>query len=113
MKKERTKEERERKRDLDEFKEKMRRRKRESFPYAEQLKDKRWLDFRKKVFRKRGRKCEVCGCKSHLQVHHVKYRWPKLAWEYDIKDMRVLCPRCHAEAHGKPFDYVAAMYGLK
>lgn len=107
------KEIRERKRDLAEYKEKMRRRRRKSFPYAAQLKDPRWFEFRKKVFKKRGRKCEVCGCKDHLQVHHMKYRWPKLAWEYDIKDMRVLCPRCHAEAHGKQYDYVAEWYNLK
>ena len=101
------------KKDLADYKEKMRKRRRKSFPYSAKLKDPRWLEFRKKVFKKRGHKCEVCGCKEHLQVHHIKYRWPKLAWEYSIKDVRVLCPRCHADAHGIQYDYVSEMLGFK
>lgn len=96
------KEKKERKRDLAGFKQKMRIRKVKSYPYKKQLKDKRWFAFRKKVFSARGCACESCGSKEHLQVHHIKYRNYKYAWEYPIKDVRVLCRRCHAKEHNKP-----------
>lgn len=69
--------------------------------YDKQLKDKRWFDFREKVFEVKGRRCEKCGSTEHLQIHHPKYKSGKYAWEYDAANMMVLCKKCHAKLHGK------------
>lgn len=111
-KRELTKEEKERKTDLDVYKNKMRYKKRKTFPYSKQLKDKRWFAFREKVFKKKGRFCEICGSTENLQVHHKKYRYPLLAWEYKMKDVMVLCRRCHAEIHGIKVDYTKEIFGI-
>ena len=68
--------------------------------YKDQLKDPRWFEFRKKVFNIRGYKCEKCGSTFNLQVHHPKYSDDKrYAWEYDVKDVIVLCRACHIKEH--------------
>lgn len=63
------------------------------------LKDKRWKEFRLKVMSVRGNKCECCGGTHILQIHHTFYINGKMPWEYDIKDMRVLCQNCHQKVH--------------
>lgn len=68
-------------------------------PYKEQLNDKRWSEFREHVFKHRGRKCEVCGSTKFLQIHHLRYKKKHYAWEYKVKDMRVLCKTCHEKTH--------------
>lgn len=73
-------------------------------PYKEQLKDKRWLDFREHVFNCKGRKCEICGSTEFLQVHHLRYKKKHYAWEYKVHDMQVLCRRCHKKIHGIDLD---------
>jgi 5-methylcytosine-specific restriction endonuclease McrA len=69
-------------------------------PYEEQLKDKRWEAFRKFIFAVRGKRCEMCGEKDRLQVHHPKYRKGALAWEYNCNEVQVLCRDCHKAVHG-------------
>lgn len=73
-------------------------------PYKEQLKDKRWFDFREHVFNCKGRKCEICGSTEFLQVHHLRYKKKHYAWEYKVHDMQVLCRRCHTKIHGIDLD---------
>lgn len=74
------------------------RRKRKEY-YNRLLKDKRWKEFRLKVMSERGSKCECCGGTDILQIHHTFYISGKMPWEYDIKDMRVLCRTCHQKIH--------------
>lgn len=73
-------------------------RKRQKY-YENLLKDKRWKEFRLKVLSERGSKCECCGGTDILQIHHTFYIRGKMPWEYDIKDMRVLCKKCHQRTH--------------
>lgn len=73
-------------------------RKRQKY-YENLLKDKRWKEFRLKVLSERGSKCECCGGTDVLQIHHTFYISGKMPWEYDIKDMRVLCKKCHQRIH--------------
>jgi len=68
-------------------------------PYAEQLKDYRWLAFRKFVLTVRGSKCEVCGAKKCLNIHHILYHPGHFAWEYNVKEVMVLCTECHKKVH--------------
>lgn len=74
------------------------RRKRKEY-YNRLLKDKRWKEFRLKVMSERGSRCECCGGTYILQIHHTFYISGKMPWEYDIKDMRVLCKKCHQRIH--------------
>lgn len=67
--------------------------------YKHLLKDKRWKEFRLKVMSERGNKCECCGGTNILQIHHTFYIGCKMPWEYDVKDMRVLCKKCHQRIH--------------
>ena len=67
--------------------------------YNRLLEDKRWKEFRLKVMSERGNKCECCGGTHILQIHHTFYISRKMPWEYDIKDMRVLCKKCHQRIH--------------
>lgn len=68
--------------------------------YNEQLKDQRWKAFRQFVFAVRGCKCEMCGYRENLQVHHPKYTKGRAAWEYTCNDVVVLCDKCHKKVHG-------------
>lgn len=67
--------------------------------YNRLLEDRRWKEFRLKVMSERGRRCECCGGTDILQIHHTFYISGKMPWEYDIKDMRVLCRTCHQRIH--------------
>ena len=68
--------------------------------YNEQLKDPRWKAFRQFVFAVRGCKCEMCGYRENLQIHHPKYIKGRAAWEYTCNDVVVLCDKCHKKVHG-------------
>lgn len=70
------------------------------YKYSEQLKDKRWYAFREFVFVVRGKRCEKCGGKDCLQVHHLQYKRGRLAWEYTVNDVMVVCGDCHKKIHG-------------
>lgn len=74
------------------------RRKRKEY-YNRLLEDKRWKEFRLKVLSERGNKCECCGGTDILQIHHTFYISGKMPWGYDVKDMRVLCKKCHQRIH--------------
>lgn len=67
--------------------------------YAELLKDPRWFAFRDFIFAVRGCKCEKCGAKHNLQVHHPRYRGCRKPWEYNCKEVVVLCRSCHQHEH--------------
>lgn len=69
------------------------------FNYNRQLKSKEWKNFRKEVFKTKGKKCEICGSTKHLNIHHPFYTKGKLAWEYNPSDMMVLCHKCHKKIH--------------
>ena len=69
-------------------------------PYNEQLKTRRWFIFREKVFKHNGRVCKMCGSKTYLQVHHLKYKAKHYAWEYDLDEVVVICRKCHEKVHG-------------
>lgn len=69
--------------------------------YQKQLATKQWKDFRKLVLSQRGKKCEMCGSKENIQIHHTHYITGRKAWEYMPTDVLVLCKDCHGKIHGK------------
>lgn len=72
-----------------------------SMTYSEQLKDLRWLAFRKCVLSIRGARCELCGNTKTLQIHHPVYINGRKAWEYTCNEVVVLCRDCHKAVHNK------------
>jgi hypothetical protein len=71
-----------------------------SMSYEDYLQTEFWRITRKQILGKRPF-CERCGTRERLQVHHLTYE--RLGVELD-EDLEVLCRRCHATEHGKPYD---------
>jgi len=72
--------------------------------YAAYIDSPQWKKKARKIKRKRNR-CEVCGCRDRLQVHHLNY--DRLGHERP-DDLLVLCEDCHIALHtGLPQDKLA------
>ena len=69
-----------------------------AMPYREYLSTKEWKNTRGRAIKRAGKKCEHCGNKYNLDVHHLDYS--RLGHEHNA-DLVVLCHTCHAETHGK------------
>lgn len=53
-----------------------------------------WKNKRIQMLKKRGFKCELCGDRNNLHVHHKKYKKFK-----PLTHLQVLCKICHAKQH--------------
>ena len=75
--------------------------------YKNLLECEEWKAFREIVLKLHDHKCDVCGEKKNLHVHHRQYRKKgnklTLPWAYYFEDMAVLCEKHHAEAHNIKF----------
>ena len=68
--------------------------------YKDKLKDSRWLEFRKRVYKKDGYKCTICGTKDRpLNAHHRFYKKGREPWDYLVEDLDTLCTWCHEFLH--------------
>lgn len=49
-----------------------------------------------------GNKCELCGSKNKMQIHHRRYDNHGLEhkWEVMYKDLMITCEVCHSKIHG-------------
>jgi 5-methylcytosine-specific restriction endonuclease McrA len=65
--------------------------------HSSYIASKEWQYLRTRILQSRGGKCEVCGVKHRLQVHHLTYE--RLGNERD-EDLKVLCWACHEREHG-------------
>jgi len=61
--------------------------------YQQYLKSKTWREIRAKVIKNAGGKCEICGSRKRLVVHHMTYR-DGLGNE-KIENLKCLCEDCH------------------
>jgi len=68
--------------------------------YQQQLQDPRWKHCREQAIDAKGAWCERCGSASYLNVHHKRYQYGLMAWEYSLEDLEVLCRFCHEDHHG-------------
>ncbi|NKL23477.1 HNH endonuclease signature motif containing protein [Rhizobium leguminosarum] len=59
--------------------------------------DSRWWPVRTAAVRRDDFKCQECGARGRLEVHHVKpvREAPELA--YDLGNLKTLCVACHLE----------------
>ena len=60
--------------------------------YTEYLQSPHWQSVRKWALERAGHKCQLCGSRKHLQVHHNSYG--SLGEEVPC-DLIVLCDPCH------------------
>lgn len=67
--------------------------------YTEQLQAKEWKYFREFILSVRGKRCEMCGKKRNLNIHHIHYIAGRKAWEYTCQDVMVVCNECHKHIH--------------
>lgn len=72
------------------------------------LNTKEWKNYVKKIRQYYNNECQECHKKTHLEVHHKAYKiskrtknkaYRKLPWDYDYKDVTLLCHDCHRKAH--------------
>lgn len=67
--------------------------------YIEILKSPEWIKKRCKIMKRDNFKCQSCGSKNKLQVHHKKYIKGKMPWEIQDKYLITLCENCHNKEH--------------
>lgn len=68
--------------------------------YKEYLESPHWKETRLKALDRAGYRCQLCCSKVDLNVHHNTY---KNLNNEDPKDLFVLCRKCHAKFHDKPY----------
>lgn len=61
--------------------------------YKDKLNDPRWKEKRNRILERDDLKCQACGSRRELHVHHFKYH----GQPWDVKDSSLitLCARCH------------------
>jgi 5-methylcytosine-specific restriction endonuclease McrA len=66
------------------------------YRYQRYLRSERWRLLRKQVLRRAGWRCECCGRRGPLDVHHLTYE--RFGREL-LGDLQALCRDCHDGAH--------------
>jgi 5-methylcytosine-specific restriction endonuclease McrA len=61
------------------------------------LDPKQYEQLRNQVLRRDGRKCQSCGAKSNLEVHHQEFR--SHSGDDAEQNLITLCTTCHAAVH--------------
>lgn len=65
--------------------------------YNEYMQSDAWEKLRKRVFKRDGHKCKLCGGAEVLQCHHLTY---KRFGKEKLSDLMTLCKDCHELIHG-------------
>ena len=56
----------------------------------------RWRATRERVIERDGHKCQICGCKENLQVHHIRYKNDYMENDFfNTQYLVTLCRPCH------------------
>jgi hypothetical protein len=68
--------------------------------YSEQLRHPNWQRRRLEMLNAAGFVCQCCKTVDKtLHVHHKQYFKGRMAWEYEDKELLVLCEDCHTQEH--------------
>lgn len=70
----------------------------QTMPYQDYLKTAYWQKVREAKFAQAGRRCQVCGCAEHLEVHHRHYKHRGRELRH-LGDLMVLCRKHHQLVH--------------
>jgi 5-methylcytosine-specific restriction endonuclease McrA len=65
--------------------------------YQQVMHSEGWRKRRQRALKRAGYRCQKCGSRRQLQVHHLTYA--RLGRER-AADLMVLCRTCHAAEHG-------------
>ena len=68
--------------------------------YDEFLQSSYWKKVREIKLKKAGKKCEVCGSRKNLDVHHNSYAHHGEEHKH-LEDLVVLCRECHTLFHNR------------
>jgi 5-methylcytosine-specific restriction endonuclease McrA len=68
--------------------------------YQQFLQSAYWKDVRLQVLKRDGYRCQECGRRQRLQVHHLTYRHHGKEGRY-LQDLVTLCKNCHRSHHVK------------
>lgn len=66
----------------------------ETLSYQDYMSSPQWKAKRLPIVLAAGGKCQRCGCKARLEVHHITYE--RLGCELPT-DLTAVCPACHAK----------------
>lgn len=69
--------------------------------YARYLKTPWWMVFRHIVRKVRRGRCQKCGSKIGLNVHHLRYyrNGRSILYRERLSDVQLLCRKCHRLVH--------------
>jgi 5-methylcytosine-specific restriction endonuclease McrA len=65
-------------------------------PYETYLHSAEWKSIRGQVLARDGYRCQSCGARTGLQIHHLTY---ERRGREALGDLTVLCDACHSRAH--------------
>jgi hypothetical protein len=71
--------------------------------YSDLLKDRRWQRKRLEAMSSAQWLCQRCPSNDNaiaLHVHHMDYVPGRAPWEYELRELLVVCEPCHKELHG-------------
>jgi len=63
---------------------------------------------KREIFKIKGKKCQKCGTKTNLKIHHLDYIWKKeefagkkgkINLKLNIHKLQLLCKNCHKKEH--------------
>ena len=66
--------------------------------YVEYLKSNEWLIIRQLKIKQADKKCEYCGSRRRLRIHHLTYKHIYNEF-YHLEDLIVVCDACHKAIH--------------
>ncbi len=72
------------------------------FTYRLYLHTPHWKSIRDYALRTAGYRCDKCGERAHLEVHHLFYvvGGKSVLWHEGLDCLQVLCHHCHSVTHG-------------
>lgn len=56
--------------------------------------------------------CRHCERETNLNLHHIRYREDRMPWEYEDKDLMILCRPCHERLHKYAKEAEALVFSL-
>lgn len=65
--------------------------------YKKYLLSDEWAQLKIDLFNQRSKKCEKCGSKKQICVHHKNYN---NIFKEEPSDLIILCKKCHEKEHG-------------
>lgn len=78
--------------------------------YKQYLKSEHWKQTKEKAYIILGRKCNRCGSKNYLNIHHKHYQ--NIGCEL-IEDLEVVCKSCHEKIHDINRSEIPTKYAAK